>query len=56
MTLKQLERDGWRKMPSVTVRPGGSQHFYYRRNPDTDEREWYLKIDGEWTHRTDDAR
>ena len=53
MTEKQLVRDGWSKMPSVTVSPGGSRHFYYRRNPETDAREWWLKIDGEWTHRTD---
>ncbi len=53
MTTRDLERDGWSRMPSVTKRPGGAAHFYYRRNPATDQREWWLKINGEWTYRVD---
>ncbi len=53
MDAKRLECDGWNRMPSVVVSPGGSAHFYYRRNPGTDKREWFLKIAGEWVHRTD---
>ena len=33
-------REGFREMPSVS--PGGKPYFYFRRNPDTDHREWIL--------------
>ena len=40
-------------MPSVWS--GGKSHFWFRRNPDTDAREWYMwdRVKRQWTFKED---
>jgi hypothetical protein len=44
---------GWLEMPSVWS--GGKSHFWFRRNPDTDAREWYMwdRVKRQWTFKED---
>lgn len=48
--------DGWRRCPSVTY--GGAPFFWFRRNPETDAREWfsYDRIARAWSHHDEDGR
>ena len=38
--MQTPQGEGWRKVPSVTT--GGAAFFYARRNPSTDQREWFM--------------
>ena len=42
--------NGWRKCPSVTT--GGRAYFWFRRNPETGEREWFSwnRIERRWQY------
>lgn len=47
--------EGWVKTPSVTT--GGKRYFWFRRNPKTDKREWFIwnRIYAQWVYQNEDG-